>query len=68
MTYSSPTIIMYVIWSISTIIIITNVTQNNTGMYTKESSRQTFKKTNNNLDGRFEWAYQNHNDEIEISK
>ena len=36
----------------------------NTGMYTKESSQQTFKIPNNNLDVRFKWAYQNHNNEI----
>ena len=27
-------------------------------MYTKESSQQTFKIPSNNLDVRFEWAYQ----------
>ena len=43
---------------------ITNVTQNNTGMYTKESSQQTFKIPNNNFDVRFEKAYQNHNNEL----
>ena len=32
---------------------ITNVTQNNTGMYTKENSQGTFKIPNNNLDIRF---------------
>ena len=34
---------------------ITKVTQNNTGMYTEESSQQTFK-----MDGSFERTYQNH--------
>ena len=29
------------------------VTQNNTGMYTKESSQQTWKIPNNNYDARF---------------
>ena len=43
---------------------ITKVTQNNTGLYTKESSQQTFEKPNNNLDVKFEKAYQNHNNEI----
>ena len=43
---------------------ITKITQNNTGMYTKESSQQTFKISNNNLDVRFEKAHQNHNNEI----
>ena len=55
-------------WSTSRVIgpvtEITNVTQNNTGMYTKESSHRTFRIPNNNLDVRFEWAYQNHNNEI----
>ena len=40
---------------------IMKVTQNNTGMYTKESSQQTFRIPNNNLDARFE---QHHNIEI----
>ena len=44
--------------------IITKVTQNNTGIYTKESSQQTFEIPKNNLNVRFEWAYQNHNNEI----
>ena len=43
---------------------ITKVTQNNTGMYIKESSQQTFEIPNNNLDVKFEKAYQNHNNEI----
>ena len=43
---------------------ITKVTQNNPGMYTTVSSPQTFKIPNNNLDVRFERAYQNHNNEI----
>ena len=55
-------------WSTSRVIgpvtEITNVIQNNTGMYTKESSQQTFRIPNNNLDIRFEQAYQNHNNEI----
>ena len=42
---------------------ITKVTQNNTGMYTKGSSQQTFGIPNNNLDVKFEKAYQNHNNE-----
>ena len=43
----------------------TKVTQNNTGMCTKESSQQTFKiPNNNNFDVRFEKAYQNHNNEL----
>ena len=45
-------------------IIITKVTQNNTAMYTQESSQQTFEIPNNNLDVKFEKAYQNHNNEI----
>ena len=44
--------------------ITTKVTQNNTGLFTKDSSQQTFKVPNNNLDIRFERAYQNHNNEI----
>ena len=55
-------------WSTSRVICpvteITNVTQNNTDMYTKENLQQSFKIPNNNLDGRFEWAKQNHNNEI----
>ena len=44
-------------WQYSTkTIYITNVIQNNTGMYTKESSQQTFRIPNNNLDVRFELA------------
>ena len=43
---------------------ITKVTQNNTGMYTQGSSQQTFEISNNNLDVKFEKAYQNHNNEI----
>ena len=44
---------------------ITKVIQNNTGIYTKESSQQTFKiPTNSNFDVRFEKAYRNHNNEI----
>ena len=39
--------------------IITNITQNNTGMYTKDSSQPTFRIPNNDLDVRFEQAYQN---------
>ena len=50
-------------WSTSRIISpvteITKVTQNNTGMYTKETSQQTFKIPNNNFDVRFEKAYRN---------
>ena len=37
---------------------ITKVTHNNTGMYTKGSSQQTFEIPNNNLDVKFEKAYQ----------
>ena len=44
--------------------IITEVTQNNTGMYTQGSSQQTFEIPKNNLDVKFEKAYQNHNNEI----
>ena len=33
-------------------------------MYTKESSQQSFKIPNNNLDVKLERAYQNHNNEI----
>ena len=44
---------------------ITKVTQNNTGMYTTESSQQTNKIPNNNLDVRFERAYQNHSNSPE---
>ena len=55
-------------WSTSRVIgpvtEITNVTQNNTGMYTKESSHRNFRIPNNNSDVRFERAYQNHNNEI----
>ena len=43
---------------------ITKVTQNNTGMYTQESSQQTFEIPNNNFDIKFEKAYQNHNNKI----
>ena len=44
---------------------ITKVTQNNTGMYSKEASQQTFKIPNNsNFDMRFEKAYLHHNNEI----
>ena len=45
---------------------IINITQSNTGMYTKESSQRTFKihVPDNNLDVRFEKAYQNHYNEI----
>ena len=43
---------------------ITKVSHNNTGMYTKDSSQQTFKISHNNFDVRFERAYQNHNNEI----
>ena len=39
---------------------ITKVTHNNTDMYTKGSSHQTFETPNNNLDVKFEKAYQNH--------
>ena len=42
----------------------TKVTQNNTDMYTKGSSQQTFETPNNNLDEKFEKAYQNRNNEI----
>ena len=42
----------------------TKVTQNNTGMYNKESPQQTLKIPNNNFDVRFEKAYQNNNNEI----
>ena len=38
---------------------ITNVIQNNTGLYTKESLQQTFRIPNNNLDVRIEWKYLN---------
>ena len=41
---------------------IINVTQNNTGMYTKENSQQTFKIPNNNLDVRFERTYKTKQD------
>ena len=55
-------------WSTSRVIgpvtEITNVNQNYTGMYTKESSQQTFRIPNNNLDVRFEQAYQNHNNAV----
>ena len=44
--------------------VITKVTQNNTGMYTKGSSQKTFEIPNNNLDVKFEKAHQNHNNEI----
>ena len=44
--------------------IITKVTQNNTGMYTHGSYQQTFETPNNNLDVKFDKAYQNHNNEI----
>ena len=44
--------------------LITKVTQNNTGMYTQGSSQQTFETPNNNLDVKFEKAYQNQNNEI----
>ena len=37
------------------------VTQNNTGMYTNESSQWNFKIPNNNFDAIFDNAYQNHN-------
>ena len=37
--------------------VITKVTQNNTGMYTVESEKQTFKIPYNNFDVRFEQAY-----------
>ena len=43
---------------------ITDVTQNKTGMYTKESSQQTFRIPNMHLDVKFERAYHNHNNEI----
>ena len=43
---------------------ITKVAQNNIGMHTKQISQQTFKTLNNNLDGRFERVYRNHNNEI----
>ena len=43
---------------------ITNVTQNNTGMYAKKSSQETFKIPNNNFDVRFEKSYRNYNNEI----
>ena len=39
---------------------ITKVIQNNTGMYTKESSQRAFKIPNNNFDVRFEKAHQSH--------
>ena len=40
---------------------ITKVTQTNTGMYTEESSQETFKILNVRFDVRFEKAYQIHN-------
>ena len=43
---------------------VTKVTQNNTDMYTQGSSQQTFEIPNNNLDVKFQKAYQNHNNEI----
>ena len=43
---------------------ITNVTENNTGMCIKESSQRTYKIPNNNLYVRFEQAPENHNNEI----
>ena len=36
--------------------VITQVTQNNTGMYTMKSIQQTFKITSNNLHVKFEMA------------
>ena len=47
---------------------ITRVTQNNKGIYTKGSSQQTFGIPNNNLDVKFEKAYQYHNNEIPRNK
>ena len=44
--------------------VVITVIQNNTGMHSKESSQQTFKIPNNNLNVRFERAYQHHNNEI----
>ena len=44
--------------------LITNVNQNNTGMYTEEISQQNFNIPNNNLDVKYESAYQNHKNEI----
>ena len=46
----------------------TKVTQNNTDMCIKESSQQTFIIPNNNLDVRFEQAYQKHNNEQDKPK
>ena len=37
---------------------ITNITQNKTGMYTQGNSQQTFEIPNNNLNVKFEKAYQ----------
>ena len=54
---------IYQVQNTNHISLITNVTQNNTGIHTKESSQQTFKIPNNNLDVRFEQAYQHHNNE-----
>ena len=50
---------------IITILEKTKVTQNNTDMYTKESSQRTFKILNNKLDVRFERAYQNYKNEMQ---
>ena len=46
------------------VIQMTKVSQNNTDIHTKESSQQTFKIPNYNLDIRFKQAYQKHNSEI----
>ena len=47
---------------------MTKVTQNNMDKYTEESSQQTFRIQNNNLDVRVERAYQNHNNEKEQTR
>ena len=39
---------------------VTEVTQNNTSIYTKESSQNTSEITNNNLDAKFERTHQNY--------
>ena len=50
------------VWNVE----IPNVTQNNIGMYIKGCSQQSF-EIPNNLDVKFEWAYQNHKNEIVLN-
>ena len=52
---------------ISYLLIITKVTQNNIGMYTRGRSQQTFEIPNNNLDVKFEKTLETKKFEVKSS-